>query len=252
MSRFELDYKDLIERIVNQGTDTPNRTGVDTVTKFGEQLTIDLREGFPIVTGKKIFFDKAWHEYLWILGGGRTTQYLKKNNIHWWDDFVVNEHNGDLGPTYGYQLRSFNGVVDQMPYLYNEIQNNSRRACLTLWNPEQLMDVKIPPCYTFFNFVRIGNQLNMAVTFRSSDVFLGLPYDICVLALLLHKVARFLELKPAKLKLNLDNAHIYQNHTAGILEYLDRPIHRLPLFNNITNKLNDYISGDFIKAKMNN
>jgi thymidylate synthase len=250
MSKFELDYKALIRRIIESGHDTPNRTGVDTVTKFGEDLTINLYEGFPIVTGKKIYFDKAFHEYNWIMQGGSTTEYLKRHGIHWWDDFTVDDH-GNLGPTYGYQLRNFNGAEDQMPYLYEQILSSSRRACLTLWNPQQLKDVKIPPCYTFFNFVRIGNELNLAVTFRSSDVFLGLPYDICVLSLMLIKVAWFMNLKPHQLKLNLDNAHVYTNHTQGIIDYLDADIFKLPKFNNKENKLINYQSGDFIAAKLN-
>lgn len=250
MSKFENDYKALLRRIIEVGVDTPNRTRVDTVTLFGQQLTIDLNKGFPIITGKKIFFNKAYHEYKWIMNGGTNTKYLKERGIHWWDKFTV-DGGGYLGKTYGYQLRNFNGITDQLELLYPEIIAGSRRACITLWNPSELKETMIPPCYTFFNFVRIGNKLNLAVTFRSSDVFLGLPYDICVLAIMLKRVAWFTQLIPNTLKLNLDNAHLYSNHGVAISSYLDAETYDLPHYKAVGEELINYKSGPYIKAVLN-
>jgi len=247
-NKFEQDYKALIRRVIHNGADTKNRTNVDTVTKFGEQLTIDLTKGFPIVTGKKIFFDKALHEYFWMQDGGTTIAYLNKHDIHWWNEFA--DAFGYLGKTYGYQIRNFNGEEDQMAYVYNEIANNSRRACVSLWNPSELKETKLPPCFTFMNYVRVNDVLNLSVTFRSSDVFLGLPYDVIVLSLFLINTAKFCDLKVGELKLNLDNAHIYRNHTKQLFKYLDSPIYSLPELKD--GKLIDYIHGPFIAAKMNN
>jgi len=247
---FEIQYKSLIKKILERGVTSENRTGVDTLKLFFETLTIDLTKGFPIVTGKKIFFDKAYHEYQWIMSGSTYTTYLKKHGIHWWDEFA--DKNGYLGKTYGYQLRNYNGEVDQIQYVINQFnfQPNTRRAHITLWNPSELNEVVLPVCYTDFTFVKTGGYLNMTMDFRSSDVFLGLPYDICVGALLLIDMAKFLNLKPYKLGIKIDDAHIYKNHTKQCGLYLKRDIYPLPAL--IEDKLDNYRHGSFIKATLNN
>ena len=249
MSKFESDYKKLLRRVLTHGTMTKNRTGVNTITSFGEELTIDLSKGFPIVTGKKIFFDKALHEYLWIKDGGTTIKYLNEHGITWWNSYA--DSFGSLGKTYGYQLRSFNGDKDQLMDAIQEIRGNSRRAHITMWNPSELNETALPCCYTGITFVRIGNELNLNIDFRSSDIFLGLPYDIIFGALLLHDTADFCDLIVGKLKMNLNNAHIYINNVIPTKTYLDEAMYRLPglLYGN--RELTEYKSGPYIEAALN-
>lgn len=251
MSIFEQDYMQLLADVKNKGELTNNRTGVDTLVCFNKQLNIDLTNGFPIVTGKKIFFDKGYHEYLWIRNGLTTTKYLNANGIHWWDSYAVN---GELGRTYGYQLRNYNGEKDQLMDAIDEIGRNTRYAHITMWNPSDIHKQVLPCCYTGITFVRIGDELNMAMDFRSSDLFLGLPYDIIFGALLLIEVAEFCELKPKMLGLNLVNAHIYVNHLEQVDKYLEREIFELPsIFRKHMNipKLVNYKCGEYIEAPLN-
>lgn len=247
MSKFESDYRRILRQVLEEGTPVKNRTGVNAITSFNKQINIDLEKGFPIVTGKKIFFDKAYHEFIWMQQGMTTTTYLNQNGIYWWDGYA---HNGNLGKTYGYQLRNYNGKEDQLMDAVREINAGSRRAYITMWNPSDIEEQPIPCCYTSFNFVRIGDELNMSMEFRSSDLFLGLPYDICVGALLLTWVARFCELKPKMLGINLTNAHIYMNHVQQVRQYLNLPIYKLPKLW-IDDKLRDYKSGHYIESILN-
>lgn len=249
MSKFEQDYMNLIEDILLRGNKSTNRTGVDTLKLFCKNLRIDLTEGFPIVTGKKIDFDKAWHEWKWIMDGGTTIKYLNKHNIHWWDSYANNR--GQLGKIYGYQLRSFNGDFDQLEYVMNEIKSSSRRAVISLWNPSDLKEQSLPCCYTDLIFMRDGNELNLHITFRSSDVFLGLPFDIIFGALMLIEIARFCEIRPRFLNLTLVDAHIYENNIEPIHEYLDSKTFKLPTYSSVSKKLLNYKSGPYIKAILN-
>ena len=249
MSKFESDYKKLLKRVLTHGTVTKNRTGINTITSFGEELTIDLAKGFPIVTGKKIFFDKALHEYLWIKDGGTKIKYLNDHGIMWWDSYA--DSDGSLGNTYGYQLRCFNGEEDQLMKAIQEIKNNSRRAYITMWNPSDLHKQVLPCCYTGITFVRIGYELNLSIDFRSSDIFLGLPYDIIFGALLLSDVAEFCELTVGKLKMNLNNAHLYVNNVIPTKIYLDEPIYKLPTLLKGGREISEYKSGPYIEAILN-
>lgn len=250
MSKFEKDYKILLNNVLKHGEVTENRTGSNAITSFNQNMNIDLREGFPIITGKKIFFKKGYHEYRWIRDGMRTTKYLNEHDINWWDQYANDK--GDLGKTYGYQLRNFNGEIDQLDYVYKQIKMNTRRACISLWNPSELNETALPPCYVSMTFVRINNKLNLSIKFRSSDLFLGLPYDIIFGALLLHDVAKFTELEPCLLGIQLDNAHIYENHVEQTDKYLNRVIHTLPMLNDKHNDISSYLSGPLIKAELNN
>lgn len=249
MSKFEKKYKKLLRSCLNKGIKCENRTGIDTYKLFNKSLSININKGFPIVTGKKIFFKKALAEFKWIYEGRTDLNYLHKHNIYWWDDFAKNN---DLGKVYGYQIRKFNGVVDQIEYVKKELLNNSRRAVITLWNPSELHEQALPCCYTQLNFVRINYSLNLSISFRSSDLFLGLPYDIIFGALFLQTIADELKLWPHQLALNLADAHIYKNHKDQVLKYLDQPTHKLPKltgdYNNYS--LKNYKSGDYIKAKL--
>ncbi len=247
MNNFELQYKHLLKSVYNNGFLTANRTGVKTYKLFNQSLNINLKEGFPIVTGKKIFFKKSLGEFKWIYEGKTSLEYLHKHNIFWWDDFAKNNK---LGKVYGYQIKKFNGVFNQIEYAIKEIKNNSRRAIITLWNPTDLKDQALPCCYTQFNFVRCNNNLNMVMHFRSSDLFLGLPYDIIVGALFLITVANKCKLSANQLGLNLADAHIYETHNKQVNEYLNSKIYNLPVLQGKYENYNlkEYKHGKFIKA----
>jgi len=248
-NNFELEYKQLLTNCLLENKLCGNRTNVKTYKLFNKSINIDLADGFPIITGKKIDFDKGLHEFLWIYNGKTDLKYLNENNIKWWDDFAIN---GKLGKVYGYQVRKYNGNFDQIDYCINEIKNNSRRAIITLWNPSDLDEQALPCCYTQFNFVRINDELNMAMDFRSSDLFLGLPYDIIVGALFLIAIAKECGLKPKMLGINLKDAHIYENHYNQVEKYLNLPIYNLPKIkiNKGEYEIENYNCGPFIKAEL--
>lgn len=253
MNRFETDYRKLLLEVIREGALKDNRTGVKTITAFNKGFNINLSEGFPILTAKKVFFDKAYHEYVWIRDGLTTLNYLHEHGITWWDEFAMKD--GSLGKTYGYQLRNYNGEIDQLDYIHRQIRGNSRRAHITLWNPSDLNKTILPPCYTGFTFMRVNEVLHMSVQFRSSDLFLGLPYDICVCALLLIEVAKFNDLIPGELGLQITDAHLYENHIDQVTEYLQRkPESFLPtlLKSEKGYNLSGYKPQPFIWAQLNN
>jgi thymidylate synthase len=243
---FEQQYKVLLMETLLNGSLSNNRTAVKTYKKFNQTLNIDLKQGFPIITGKKIFFNKALAEFNWIYQGRTDLNFLHKHNVKWWDDFATD---GQLGKVYGYQIKHFNGVFNQIDYVIKQIKDNSRRAIITLWNPTDLKDQSLPCCYTQFNFVRDNNKLNMVMHFRSSDLFLGLPYDIIVGALFLIAIAKECNLQPSMLGLNLADAHIYENHKEQVIAYNEKIIYNLPELTE-DYKLVNYKCGDLIKAKL--
>ena len=249
MSKFELDYQRLLLDIIENGVLTENRTGVKALKLFNKSMNIDLNDGFPIITGKCIDFEYAKTEFEWIMSGDTHVKFLQKRGVNWWNNFA--DKDGNLGRIYGYQLRKFNGVFDQYNHVIKEIKNNSRRAVITFWNPCDLEHQSLPCCYTSFNFVRIKDELNMVINFRSSDVFLGLPYDIVVGALMLIKVAKETGLKPRFLGLNLADAHFYENHYEPFKRYFLKNTYPLPIYSHVTESLFNYKSGPFIKAELN-
>lgn len=246
MSRFETMYHGLLNNILEHGEPTENRTGVTTLTLFNQVLNIKLDEGFPVITGKKVFFDKALAEFEWMWEGRTDLEYLNKRGVMWWNDY-----NEEPGKVYGYQIRKFNGMYDQIQYAIKEILYESRRAIVNLWNIEDLPEQVLPCCFTQLNFVRINNKLNLSVHFRSSDTFLGLPYDIMVLALFLITVADETKLYPDQLSLNLANAHIYTNQIEDVLTYLNNTTYELPRLkgNYGSYQITDYTSNKYIKTK---
>ena len=248
-SCFELEYKQLLMRCLIKGDLCNNRTEEKTYKLFNQTFNISLNKGFPIVTGKKIFFNKALAEFKWIYEGRTDLKYLQDNNINWWDNFAINNK---LGKIYGYQIRNFNGSFDQVKYVINEINNNSRRAIITLWNPVELKEQALPCCYTQLNFVRVGRHLNMSINFRSSDLFLGLPYDIIFAALFLHTIANECKLIPYELGVNIADAHVYQCHKDNVKEYYTSINYNLPklLGDYNTYKLDNYKHSKFIKSKL--
>ena len=241
---FEQDYKTIIMRCLLDGSVKRNRNGF-TKYLFAETLKIDLNKGFPIVTGKKIFFEKALGEFLWIWGGHTDIGFLHKYNIKWWDEYAKN---GNVNKSYGHQVKSFGKGTDQIEYAANELSNSSRRAVVTLWNPEELKEQVLPCCYTQLIYSRDNDKLNLQVTFRSSDLFLGLPYDVCVLSLFLISMAKKTGLKPDKLSLTLTDAHIYEEHKEQAIKYYHTPNYTLPKLDG--KKLKDYKHGKLIKAKL--
>ena len=243
-NKFEIKYKSLLNKCLSNGVVDTNRTGINTYKLYNEILNINLNEGFPIVTGKKIFYKKGLAEFKWIYKGKTDLKYLNKRNVFWWNDFVL--ENNTLGKVYGYQIRNFNNIFDQVKYCINEIKNNSRRAIITLWNPCDLKEQAIPCCYTHFNFVRFKNKLNMIMHFRSSDLFLGLPYDIIVGALFLNKISKKTNLIANELSINLADAHIYETHLKQVNTYLNNKIYDLPVIKK--NKLINYKHNEYIKA----
>lgn len=250
MNYFEEEYKELLRKILSYGSKEQNRTGVDCYTLFGKDISFYLGNNeMPVITGKKIFYNKAFHEAEWIFSGDENTAYLNDNGINWWNEYADNE--GNISKTYGYQLRNYNGYFDQIEYVVKEINKGSRRAYVSFWNPTDQND-KIPCCYTGMNFVLTSNGmiLNAEIQFRSSDAFLGLPYDFIVLALILKKIAYETNKKPGRIKYSLSNAHIYYNHFEAVQQYLRTKTYRLP-FDNGTDTL-DYKSGPYIEAKLNN
>ena len=226
-----------------------NRTNEKTYKLFNQSFNINLQKGFPIVTGKKIFFNKALAEFKWIYEGRTDLKYLQDNNINWWNDFAINNK---LGKIYGYQLRKFNNSFDQIKYVINEIKNNSRRALITLWNPTDLKEQALPCCYTQMNFVRVNNKLNMSISFRSSDLFLGLPYDIIFAALLLKTISLQCNLQENILGINIADAHVYECHKQNVKEYYNNVNYVLPKlkgdYNNYT--LENYKHNKYIKSKL--
>jgi thymidylate synthase len=246
---FELNYKQLLMRCLLKGELCDNRTNEKTYKLFNQSFNINLKKGFPIVTGKKIFFSKALAEFKWIYEGRTDLKYLQDNNINWWDEFAINNK---LGKIYGYQLRKFNNSFDQIKYVINEIKNNSRRALISLWNPTDLKEQALPCCYTQINFVRVNNKLNMSISFRSSDLFLGLPYDIIFAALLLKTISLQCNLQEHILGINIADAHIYECHKKNVKEYYNNVNYVLPKlkgdYNNYT--LENYKHNKYIKSKL--
>lgn len=249
MTKFEQAYKNLLLRVLQYGEENKNRTGVNTLKLFNQSVNINLNEGFPIITGKKIYFKKALAEFKWIYEGRTDLKYLKDNNINWWNDFAVD---GQLGKVYGYQINKYNNSINQINYCINEIKNNTRRAIITLWNPSDLKEQALPCCYTQLNFVRSNNKLNLVMHFRSSDLFLGLPYDIIFGALFLIEISKQCNLIPSQLGLNLADAHVYKNHINQVNLYLESDTYKLPqLKGNYNNYyLDDYKSNKLIKAPL--
>ena len=237
-------YHDLLRSILEKGTEHEDRTGVGTISHFGYQTRFDLREGFPIVTTKKIPFRWVAEELFWFLSGDTNEANLRARGVDIWAEWADEEHTsrfnrvaGDLGPVYGYLWRSFGGDypkqngVDQIAKLIEEIKNNpnSRRLIVTGWDPRQADNVDLPPCHTLFQFkVEKGEVLHCQLYQRSADAFLGVPFNISSYALLLHMVAHVCGLQVGDFVYTLGDYHIYKNHVEQVEELLSREPFPLP------------------------
>ena len=221
-------YLDLLAKVRNEGTFRSDRTGTGTYSIFGHQMRFDLSEKFPVLTTKKLHLRSIIHELLWFLKGDTNIRYLNENGVSIWDEWA--DENGDLGPVYGSQWRSWpapNGQsIDQIVNLLDQIKNNpdSRRHIVTAWNPAEVDNMALPPCHCLFQFYVAEGRLSCQLYQRSADIFLGVPFNIASYALLTAMVAQVSNLKPGDFVHTLGDAHLYANH----VEQADLQLSRSP------------------------
>ncbi|HHH48714.1 MAG TPA: thymidylate synthase [Gammaproteobacteria bacterium] len=209
-------YLDLMRHVYDHGTTKTDRTGTGTRSVFGYQMRFDLAEGFPLVTTKKLHLRSIIHELLWFLSGDTNIRYLKENGVSIWDEWA--DENGDLGPVYGAQWRSWPAAdgrhIDQISQVVEQIRNtpDSRRLIVSAWNVGEIDNMALPPCHAFFQFYVAEGRLSCQLYQRSADIFLGVPFNIASYALLLMMVAQVTGLKPGEFIHTLGDAHLYSNH----------------------------------------
>ena len=222
-------YLDLLQHVRHNGTRKEDRTGVGTLSVFGYQMRFDLSAGFPAVTTKKLHLRSIIHELLWFLQGDSNITYLRDNRVTIWDEWA--DENGDLGPVYGYQWRSWptpdGGHIDQISRLIDRLKTNpdSRRHIVSAWNVADVDQMALPPCHTMFQFYVAEGKLSCQLYQRSADLFLGVPFNIASYALLTLMVAQVTGYKPGKFVHTFGDAHLYLNH----LEQTDLQLSREPL-----------------------
>ena len=226
-------YHDLLKHILQHGTRKDDRTGTGTISVFGYQMRFNLQEGFPMVTTKKVHLRSIIHELLWFLKGETNIAYLKENGVSIWDEWA--DANGELGPVYGKQWRSWEGangvVVDQVKDLLEQIQKNpdSRRLIISAWNVADLPRMALMPCHTLFQFYVADGKLSCQLYQRSADVFLGVPFNIASYALLTLMIAQVCGLQPGDFVHSFGDAHIYSNHLEQVNLQLSREHYPLPV-----------------------
>lgn len=238
MNKLETKYKNILIKNINKGIYRNDRTGVGSYSLFNQSLNWNLNKTFPIITGRKIYENIFNTEFDWFINGETNIQRFKNNNVKIWNEWA--DANGDLGPVYGHQLRNFNSNnIDQLESLLKSIKTNpdSRRHIISLWNPQQLKDMALPPCYLYFQFFVDGNKLNMFVVQRSGDLFLGIPYDIALFSKLLLYVSYETNMIANNINLQIVDAHIYKNQIESIYEYLNTKTYSLPKFTYLNKEL---------------
>ncbi len=225
-------YLDLLETILEKGTEKQDRTGTGTISRFGHQMRFDLSEGFPMVTTKKLHLKSIIYELLWFLAGDTNVKYLQDNGVRIWNEWA--DENGDLGHIYGYQWRSWptpnGGHVDQISQVIDAIKNNpdSRRHLVSAWNVGELDKMNLPPCHILFQFYVVDGKLSCQLYQRSADVFLGVPFNIASYALLTMMVAQATGLQAGDFVHTLGDVHIYSNHIEQVKLQLTREPYPLP------------------------
>ena len=225
-------YLDLLRHVLEHGTEKADRTGTGTRSVFGWQMRFDLREGFPLVTTKKLHLRSIIHELLWFLQGETNIAYLKDNKVSIWDEWA--DERGELGPVYGKQWRSWEGADgqthDQIAWLIDEIRRNpdSRRLIVSAWNVAELPKMALMPCHSLFQFYVADGKLSCQLYQRSGDIFLGVPFNIASYALLTHMVAQVCRLQVGDFVHTLGDAHLYSNHYEQAREQLARTPRALP------------------------
>ncbi|MDB9725505.1 thymidylate synthase [Salibacteraceae bacterium] len=225
-------YLKLLDHILENGTQKGDRTGTGTLSCFGYQMRFDLSEGFPVCTTKKLHLRSIIHELLWFLSGDTNIKYLKENGVRIWDEWA--DDNGDLGPVYGYQWRSWptssGESVDQISRLVEMIKTNpnSRRLMVSAWNCEFIEDMALPPCHTMFQFYVADGKLSCQLYQRSADTFLGVPFNIASYALLTMMMAQVCDMKPGEFVHTFGDVHLYNNHIEQAKLQLTREPRALP------------------------
>ncbi len=219
-------YLDLLETVLDEGTDKPDRTGTGTRSIFGHQMRFDLSEGFPAVTTKKLYTRSLVYELLWFLRGESNIEYLEEHDVSIWDEWADEE--GELGPVYGVQWRSWPAPdgehIDQIAEVVDNIRENphSRRHMVSAWNVGQLDDMALPPCHVLFQFYVADGRLSCQLYQRSADIFLGLPFNIASYSLLTAMVAQVTDLERGEFVHTIGDAHLYQNHLSQARTQLER------------------------------
>ncbi|MDE5959004.1 MAG: thymidylate synthase [Muribaculaceae bacterium] len=225
-------YLDLLSDIIENGTVKSDRTGTGTISVFGRQMRFDLSQGFPLLTTKKLHLKSIIHELLWFLSGDTNIRYLQANGVRIWNEWA--DENGDLGPVYGHQWRSWPGrngqTIDQIADVVRQIREtpDSRRMIVTAWNPADVPSMALPPCHAFFQFYVADGRLSLQLYQRSADTFLGVPFNIASYALLLMMMAQVTGLKPGEFIHTLGDTHLYLNHIDQARLQLSRQPDKLP------------------------
>ena len=257
-------YLDLLRDILDNGVEKGDRTGTGTLSVFARQFRHDLADGFPLLTTKKLHFKSIANELIWFLSGDTNTRWLKENGVSIWDEWATEE--GDLGPIYGAQWTNWpskdGGSINQIDYVVDALRNNpdSRRILFHGWNVEYLPDegvspqdnvragrMALPPCHLLYQFYVAGGRLSSQLLIRSSDSFLGLPYNTASLALLTHMLAQQCDLEPGEIIITTGDSHIYSNHLEQVREQLGRVPRALPRLNILRrpDSIYDYRFEDF-------
>lgn len=225
-------YLDLLQHVLEKGSPKEDRTGTGTISAFGYQMRFNLQEGFPVLTTKKLHLRSIIHELLWFLQGDTNIKYLKENKVSIWDEWA--DENGDLGPVYGYQWRSWptpdGRSIDQISNLIHQIKTNpdSRRLIVSAWNVSFIDEMALPPCHCFFQFYVNDNKLSCQLYQRSADTFLGVPFNIASYALLTKMVAQACGLEEGEFIHTFGDVHLYNNHLEQTHLQLERAPRSLP------------------------
>ena len=226
-------YHDLMKQVLEHGTTKTDRTGTGTTSVFGYQMRFNLTEGFPMVTTKKLHIKSIIHELIWFLSGDTNIKYLKENGVSIWDEWA--DKDGNLGPVYGYQWRSWPAAsgkhIDQITQVINQIKKNpdSRRLIVSAWNVADVENMALPPCHAFFQFYVAEGKLSCQLYQRSADIFLGVPFNIASYALLTMMVAQVCNLQLGEFIHTLGDAHLYSNHIEQAKLQLSRETRKLPV-----------------------
>ena len=225
-------YLDLLSRILNEGVHKGDRTGTGTLSVFGNQMRFNLRDGFPLLTTKKLHLKSIIYELLWFLRGDTNIHYLQEHGVRIWNEWA-DEH-GDLGPVYGHQWRSWpdykGGTIDQLTNVLEQIKHhpNSRRMLVTAWNPAEVEEMALPPCHCLFQFYVADGRLSLQLYQRSADTFLGVPFNIASYALLLQMMAQVTGLEAGEFIHTTGDTHLYSNHLEQAKLQLTRTPRPLP------------------------
>ena len=257
---YEANYKALLLDTISKGCLQKVRDNNTAYAQAGVSIEFKSHMSeFPMLTSKEMFFKNVKYELHWLLSGSTNINYLKDNGVSIWNLWA--DKDGDIGETYGRVLRSFNGI-DQFKDAIEELKtgNESRRIVVSLWNPELIKKGNMAPCYFAFQFVQINKILNIIVSQRSADLFIGLPYDVAVFYLLLKLTSNHLNLICGKVRINIGNAHVYKEHIEAVQLYIKNPIYKLPSLKNTQDKItgfnvsevwiDGYVHEKFIKAKI--